>query len=59
MNVHAIILAAGTSSRMGKPKQLLDLYGKPVLEHVIDAVLDADFTSVTAVIGNEAEKIKI
>lgn len=58
MNVHAIILAAGKSSRMGKSKQLLDLYGKPVLEHVIDAVLDADFTSVTAVIGNEAEKIK-
>ena len=58
MNVHAIILAAGKSSRMGKSKQLLDLYGKPVLEHVIDVVLDIDFTSVTAVIGNNAENIR-
>ena len=39
MNI-ALILAAGTGSRMGnteKPKQFLLLYGKPLMIHTIEA----------------------
>jgi CTP:molybdopterin cytidylyltransferase MocA len=35
----AIVLAAGQSRRMGTQKLLLPLAGKPVLAHVVDAVL--------------------
>ncbi len=57
-SICAIILAAGTSSRMGKPKQLLLLNERPLLEHVIQRVLAAPFSDVVAVIGNEAEQIQ-
>ena len=57
-SICAIILAAGTSSRMGEPKQLLLLNNKPLLEHVIQTVLAASFLEIVTVIGNEAEQIK-
>lgn len=38
MELTAIILAGGKSSRMGEDKGLLDLDGKPMIQHVIDAV---------------------
>ena len=39
--ISAIVLAAGSSSRLGRPKQLLDLGGKPALQHVMDAAARA------------------
>lgn len=40
MNQHtAIILAGGRSSRMGEDKGLMVYYGKPMIQHVIDAIL--------------------
>ncbi|OCA88724.1 nucleotidyltransferase family protein [Pseudobacillus wudalianchiensis] len=57
-HVHAIILAAGTSSRMGRPKQLLPLGEHLLLGHVINRVLTGEFTKVTAVIGHEAALIQ-
>lgn len=57
-SVSAVILAAGTSSRMGKPKQLLDWNGQPLLSHVIGKVLLHPFSEVIAVIGHEADRIK-
>ncbi|HEX6923226.1 MAG TPA: nucleotidyltransferase family protein [Bacillales bacterium] len=56
--VKALILAAGTSNRMGTPKQLLRLGDKPLLQHVIQNILRFDFSEIIAVIGHEAEKIK-
>lgn len=38
MNRSAIILAGGFSSRLGQDKGLLQLAGKPLVEHVLDAV---------------------
>lgn len=38
MKVGAIILAGGKSSRMGTDKGLLELKGKPMVAHVIDAI---------------------
>ena len=39
MNI-AVIIAGGTGSRMGmvdRPKQFIDIYGKPVVIHTIEA----------------------
>ena len=55
--VAAIVLAAGTSSRLGRPKQLLDLDGLPVLRHVVDAALASPVREVVVVLGYEATRI--
>ncbi|MGE3909413.1 MAG: NTP transferase domain-containing protein [Chloroflexota bacterium] len=39
MNVTAIILAAGTSSRMGRPKQLLQFEGKSLVRRAAEAAV--------------------
>ncbi|MCZ2258183.1 nucleotidyltransferase family protein [Sporosarcina sp. G11-34] len=57
-SICALILAAGTSNRMGKPKQLLLLGNRTILEHVIHHSLEKDFSEVIAVIGHETEMIK-
>lgn len=46
-----IILAAGESARLGSPKQLLDLEGKPLLEHIIEAGLNSLCTHTLVVLG--------
>src|ERR1700676_296001 len=53
----AIILAAGSSSRMGggRHKLLLPLEGRPVLAHVIDATLASQASPVVIVLGHQAE----
>lgn len=57
-NTCAIILAAGTSSRMGVLKQLLPLDDKPILKHVIDKVLAGNFSAVYTVTGHESERVR-
>ncbi|WP_019120653.1 nucleotidyltransferase family protein [Brevibacillus massiliensis] len=56
--VSAVILAAGMSTRMGEPKQLLKLGGSCLLERVIRQVLAAKVAEVIAVIGYRAEEIQ-
>ena len=53
----AVILAAGTSERLGQPKQLLELEGKPLLQHAIDRAAD-HFDEVVVVLGHEADAIE-
>ncbi|PTR01076.1 molybdenum cofactor cytidylyltransferase [Mucilaginibacter yixingensis] len=40
-NIGTIILAAGGSSRMGQPKQLLRFKNKTMLRHTVDTVLES------------------
>ncbi len=59
MKVTAIIVAAGSGLRMGldKPKQFLDLMGKPVLAHTLmpfEALADVDEVILTIPAGWEA-----
>jgi molybdenum cofactor cytidylyltransferase len=49
--VGAIILAAGESSRLGKPKQLIELQGKTLLRRVVDAVTDTNCSPTVVVTG--------
>lgn len=53
----AVILAAGMSSRMGKPKQMLRVMGKSMLEHAIIAARGAGILSPVLVIGAFADDI--
>jgi molybdenum cofactor cytidylyltransferase len=54
----AIILAAGPSTRMGTPKQLLPLEGKPLLVHAVEAALASSAWPVVVVLGANAEAIR-
>ncbi|SDY18528.1 molybdenum cofactor cytidylyltransferase [Evansella caseinilytica] len=56
--VCAVILAAGTSSRMGREKQLLPLKGRYLLEWVIATALIFPFEAVFVITGHQSEKIR-
>ena len=49
--VAAIVLAAGRASRFGGDKVLARLEGRPLLQHVLDAVADASVREVVVVHG--------
>ncbi len=51
----AVILAAGSSSRMGSPKQILPFRGISLLRHAAMAALDAGCSPVVVVTGACAE----
>jgi molybdenum cofactor cytidylyltransferase len=55
--ITAIVLAAGMSSRLGRPKQLLDLGGKPLLQHALDTAEGAPVEEVIVVLGHRSEAI--
>ncbi len=54
-NIAAVILAAGASTRFGRPKQLLDWGETPLLAHVTGVTLSAGFAPVIVVLGCRAE----
>jgi molybdenum cofactor cytidylyltransferase len=56
--IGGIVLAAGTSSRLGRPKQLLDLSGRPVLQWVLDAARASALDDVVVVLGHAAREIQ-
>ena len=47
----AIVLAAGLSRRMGRPKLLEDLQGTPLIRRTVQAVLAAGIAEVVVVVG--------
>lgn len=53
-----IILAAGESKRMGKPKQLLSFNGITLLTSVAKTACESDMQPVIVVLGANAEKIE-
>ena len=55
--VAAIILAAGASSRMGRPKQLLDWGGQPLIRIVAEQALAARLDPVLVVVGNAGDAV--
>ena len=54
----AVILAAGASRRMGTPKQLLAVGGKPLLVRAVEATLASPAWPVVVVLGAFAEQIR-
>ncbi|CAN5510026.1 hypothetical protein BH11BAC5_BH11BAC5_00250 [soil metagenome] len=49
-----IVLAAGASTRLGKPKQLLPYKGKTLLQHSLDTAVNAMIGPVIVVAGCDA-----
>jgi CTP:molybdopterin cytidylyltransferase MocA len=56
--VLGLVLAAGGSSRMGRPKQLAELGGRPLLEHVLRALEDAPVDAVVVALGAHADEVR-
>ncbi|MGB5932734.1 MAG: NTP transferase domain-containing protein, partial [Anaerolineae bacterium] len=56
--VAGIILAAGESRRLGRPKQLLPLGEKTMLEHVVEVALSSPLQEVVVALGHRAEEIR-
>jgi molybdenum cofactor cytidylyltransferase len=56
--ISAVILAAGLSTRLGRPKQLLRLGNKAVLEYVIDNVSQVRVGEIILVLGAHRQEIE-
>jgi len=56
--IWGMILAAGESKRMGKPKLLLPFGGKTIIETIIDSVIQSKLDDVLVVLGAHREKIE-
>lgn len=58
MDTAIIILAAGNSSRLGRPKQLLLFNGKTLLANVIEEALEMNSGPIVVVLGAYAKQIE-
>jgi len=54
----AVVLAAGASSRFGSAKALAPLWGRPLLQHVLDVAAAIGFSEVVVVLGHDAGEIE-
>jgi molybdenum cofactor cytidylyltransferase len=54
----ALVLAAGAGSRFGGGKLLAPIGGRPVLQHVLDAIADAGIDDVVVVLGADADAVE-
>ncbi len=57
-NIAIIILAAGASTRMGTPKQLLPYQGSSLLQHTINLAIASLCQPIVVVLGANAEHIR-
>ena len=57
--VGAVILAAGSSSRFGKPKQLVPFQGQTLLERAVSAAIKGGCTPVIVVTGSDAADVAV
>ena len=55
--LHAIVLAAGASSRFGSPKQLVRLDGRPMLHAAVARAVEVAGQAVTVVLGSNAAEL--
>jgi CTP:molybdopterin cytidylyltransferase MocA len=59
MKIVAAVLAAGLSRRLGRPKQLLDWHGIPLVRHSTQTMMDAGFARVGVIIGHQAAHVRL
>jgi molybdenum cofactor cytidylyltransferase len=58
LRISGIVLAAGSSERMGTPKQLLALGDRCLLQHVVDAALSSQLDEIVVVLGHRADEVR-
>lgn len=56
--IGAVILAAGASTRLGRPKQTLQLAGETLLDRAVRVALEAGLSQIVVVLGAFAEEIR-
>ncbi len=57
-SIAAVVLAAGGSARLGRPKQLVRIGGEPLVRRAARTALDAGCDPVLVVLGSEAEAVR-
>ncbi|MGA7860557.1 MAG: NTP transferase domain-containing protein [Thermoplasmata archaeon] len=58
VDVTALVLAAGASSRMGRPKPLVSLLGKPLLARILETVRTIHPAETVVVLGAAADEVR-
>jgi molybdenum cofactor cytidylyltransferase len=56
--VAGLVLAAGGSTRLGRPKQLLPYGDGTLLDHVLSTARDCSFDQLLCVVGGGAEEVR-
>ena len=56
--VAGLVLAAGGSSRLGRPKQLLPYAGATLLDHTVATARACEFDQVIVALGGASEKVR-
>jgi molybdenum cofactor cytidylyltransferase len=56
--VAGLILAAGGSRRLGRPKQLLPYAGATLLDHTVATARACEFDQLLVAVGGESEKVR-
>ena len=56
--ISAIVLAAGKSERMGRPKALLEFRGRTFLEHILDVISKSSIAHTSIVVGHHRREIE-
>ena len=56
--VGLLILAAGGSSRLGRPKQLVEYRGRSLLRHVAEAAVGSSCRPIVVVLGAQAAQLE-
>ncbi len=54
----AVILSAGESSRMGRPKALLPIAGQTFIERIVGALKQSQIDRIIVVVGHNAEEMR-
>jgi len=58
VRIAGIVLAAGSSTRMGRNKMLLEVGGQPLVRRAVSAALEAGLDPVLVVLGHEADRAR-
>src|SRR5439155_1359996 len=58
MGLAGVVLAAGASERMGRPKALLDFRGRPFAVRILEALEALDLKSRVVVLGPDAARVR-
>lgn len=56
--VTGLVLGAGGSTRLGRPKQLLPYGDRPLLEHALNTARDCGFDQIVVPIGGAAAEVR-
>jgi molybdenum cofactor cytidylyltransferase len=56
--VTGLVLAAGGSERLGRPKQLLPYGSATLLDHVLDTARSCEFDQLLCVVGGGADEVR-